>query len=101
MVVKIQKMFVWMCVFCKFIATANKAFTNGKILRKTVYDKNIATGNNYVSLEIFDQNSTPRFFQDFYEVGTKTQAKTLNILQFLSFSNVGQLVDRLKMPFEK
>ena len=44
MVVKIQKMFVWMCVFCKFIATANKAFTNGKILRKTVNDKNIAKG---------------------------------------------------------
>ena len=35
-----------MCIVCKFIATANKAFTNGKILRKTVYDKNIATGNN-------------------------------------------------------
>ena len=50
-----------MCVFCKFIATANKAFTNGKILRKTVFDKNIGTGNDYVSLEIFDQTSTPRF----------------------------------------
>ena len=25
-----KKMFVWMCVICKFLATANKAFTNGK-----------------------------------------------------------------------
>ena len=90
MVVKIQQMFVWMCVFCKFIATANKAFTNGKILRKTVFDKNIATGNNYVSLEIFDQTSTPDFDQPFMKSGPKLRLKTLNILQFLSFSNVGQ-----------
>ena len=62
MVAKIQKkIFFWMCAVCKFIATANKAFTNGKILRKTVFDKNIGTGNDYVSLEIFDQTSTPRF----------------------------------------
>ena len=87
-----------MSAVCKFIATANKAFTNGKILRKTVFDKNIATGNNYASLEIFDQTSTPRFWPAFYEIRTKTQAQNFehtSVSLLFKCGAIGQ------MPFEK
>ena len=88
-----------MCAVCKFIATAKKAFTNGKILKKTVNDKNIAIGiecaqtesttiyhlifSNQLLLQGFDQPSI-------LKCGPNLRLKTLNILQFLSFSNVGQ-----------
>ena len=88
MVVKIQKMFVWMCVFCKFIATANKAFTNGKILRKTA--KTLPQATTMHHLKFLIKLLLQDFDQPFMKSGPKLRLKTLNILQFLSFSNVGQ-----------